>query len=305
VYGPETHITAIVAMALGVSAPADQFSTTSANASPPSEPSLAASLNAPAQPVSIGRVSSSSALSASLSASQAASPAASSSSASYTAADAEAATPSPTSQPEAKPWYQVFSRHTRAIVYGMQPGAVQNMLDFDFICSRAQPSVAAIVYEFSPSHHRRFYWGSREVQLPVYNSLAQALTRFPEVDTVVSFASSRSVFESTREMLGHAQLRTIALIAEGVPERRTRQLIAAAAARQPPVLLVGPATVGGIKPGAFRIGNTGGMLDNILASKLYRPGSVACALLSAFSSQLSLPLLALLTLIMLMQFALT
>jgi ATP citrate (pro-S)-lyase len=33
--------------------------------------------------------------------------------------------------------------------------------------------------------------------------------------------------------------------------------------------------VGGIKPGCFRIGNTGGMLDNILASKLYRPGSVA------------------------------
>jgi ATP citrate (pro-S)-lyase len=33
--------------------------------------------------------------------------------------------------------------------------------------------------------------------------------------------------------------------------------------------------VGGIKPGCFRIGNTGGMLDNIVASKLYRPGSVA------------------------------
>ena len=35
--------------------------------------------------------------------------------------------------------------------------------------------------------------------------------------------------------------------------------------------------VGGIKPGCFRIGNTGGMLDNIIASKLYRPGrSVQC-----------------------------
>ena len=30
--------------------------------------------------------------------------------------------------------------------------------------------------------------------------------------------------------------------------------------------------VGGIKPGCFKIGNTGGMLDNILSSKLYRPG---------------------------------
>ena len=39
--------------------------------------------------------------------------------------------------------------------------------------------------------------------------------------------------------------------------------------------IIGPATVGGIKPGCFRIGNTGGMLDNVMASKLYRPGSVA------------------------------
>ena len=39
--------------------------------------------------------------------------------------------------------------------------------------------------------------------------------------------------------------------------------------------LSGPATVGGIKPGCFRIGNTGGMMDNIIRSKLYRPGSVA------------------------------
>jgi ATP citrate (pro-S)-lyase len=41
------------------------------------------------------------------------------------------------------------------------------------------------------------------------------------------------------------------------------------------VTIIGPATVGGIKPGAFKIGNTGGMMDNIVASKLYRPGSVA------------------------------
>ena len=33
--------------------------------------------------------------------------------------------------------------------------------------------------------------------------------------------------------------------------------------------------VGGIKPGCLKIGNTGGMMDNILSSKLYRPGSVA------------------------------
>jgi ATP citrate (pro-S)-lyase len=46
------------------------------------------------------------------------------------------------------------------------------------------------------------------------------------------------------------------------------------AAKEKGVTIVGPATVGGIKPGAYKIGNTGGMMDNIVASKLYRKGSV-------------------------------
>merc|ERR1719258_53155 len=68
-------------------------------------------------------------------------------------------------------------------------------------------------------------------------------------------------------------IKTMAIIAEGVPERQTRDIIKAA--RDKGVGLVGPATVGGIKPGCIRLGNTGGMLDNIVMSKLYRPGSVA------------------------------
>lgn len=69
------------------------------------------------------------------------------------------------------------------------------------------------------------------------------------------------------------QLKSIAIIAEGMPERQTRLLIAAAEKKN--VSIIGPATVGGIKPGMFRIGNTGGAIENILMSKLYRPGSVA------------------------------
>jgi ATP citrate (pro-S)-lyase len=45
-------------------------------------------------------------------------------------------------------------------------------------------------------------------------------------------------------------------------------------AKEKGITIIGPATVGGIKPGAFKIGNTGGMMDNIVASKLYRKGSV-------------------------------
>jgi ATP citrate (pro-S)-lyase len=109
--------------------------------------------------------------------------------------------------------------------------------------------------------------------LPIFQSLADAISRFPDVDVVVNFSSFRSVFESTVDVLSHRQIRTVAIIAEGVPERQTRLLIQEA--RNKGVTIIGPATVGGIKPGCFRIGNTGGMLDNIIASRLYRPGSVA------------------------------
>ena len=91
---------------------------------------------------------------------------------------------------------------------------------------------------------------------------------------IVNFASFRSVFDSTMEMLEFSsQISTIAIIAEGVPESQTRTLINLA--KEKNVGIIGPATVGGIKPGCFRIGNTGGMLDNIVMCKLYRPGSVA------------------------------
>ena len=72
------------------------------------------------------------------------------------------------------------------------------------------------------------------------------------------------------------QIKVIAIIAEGIPEHLTRQLNEKAKAKG--VTIIGPATVGGIKPGCFKIGNTGGMIDNIIASKLYRPGR--CVVLS-------------------------
>ena len=56
------------------------------------------------------------------------------------------------------------------------------------------------------------------------------------------------------------------------PERRAREIMIKS--KEKGITIVGPATVGGIKPGAYKIGNTGGMMDNIVASKLYRKGSV-------------------------------
>lgn len=167
----------------------------------------------------------------------------------------------------------LFSKHTKTIVWGMQTRAVQGMLDFDYVCSRDEPSVAAMVYPFTGDHKQKFYWGHKEILIPVYKNMADAMKKHPEVDVLISFASLRSAYDSTVEAMQFPQIHTIAIIAEGIPEALTRKMIKMSDEKG--VTIIGPATVGGIKPGCFKIGNTGGMLDNILASKLYRPGSVA------------------------------
>jgi ATP citrate (pro-S)-lyase len=110
--------------------------------------------------------------------------------------------------------------------------------------------------------------------MPVYQKVQDAVAKHKDIEVMVNFASFRSVYDSTVETLNTCpQIRTIAIIAEGVPEAQTKGIIKRA--HEKGVTIIGPATVGGIKPGAFRIGNTGGMMDNIISSKLYRSGSVA------------------------------
>lgn len=117
------------------------------------------------------------------------------------------------------PPHALFNNKTRCLVYGLQPRAVQGMLDFDFICKRTTPSVAGIVYTFGGQFVSKMYWGTSETLLPVYQEVAKAVSKHPDVDMVVNFASSRSVYSSTMELMEYPQIKTIAIIAEGVPER--------------------------------------------------------------------------------------
>merc|ERR1711979_58602 len=119
----------------------------------------------------------------------------------------------------------------------------------------------------------KVYWGTQEIFIPEYPTVKQAVEANKNISVMVNFASFRSVHESTMEALAESdKIKTIAIIAEGVPERQTRSIIKTAEERG--VGIIGPATVGGITPGRFRIGNTGGAIENITMSKLYRRGSV-------------------------------
>jgi len=167
--------------------------------------------------------------------------------------------------------YVLFDRNTKAFVYGYQTNAIQRMLDFDYICNRPGPSISAIINPSRAGIHKAF-WGSKEIILPMYKSISMAAKAYPEADVMVNFASHRSAFDTTMEALAEESIRVVAVIAEGVPERQSR--IMSAIAKKKAKIIIGPATVGGMAAGAFRIGNTAGTIENIIASKLYRPGCV-------------------------------
>ncbi|HEQ79147.1 MAG TPA: ATP citrate synthase [Euryarchaeota archaeon] len=170
-----------------------------------------------------------------------------------------------------KPEYELFDKNTQAIIYNYQQAAIQRMLDFDYVCGRETPSVACIVNPARAGLHKCFF-GGNQVLIPMYRTITEACENHPNVDVMINFASSRSSYQTTVEALNTPQLKTIAVIAEGIPERKSKEM--AALALKLGKVIIGPATVGGLKAGAFKIGNTGGTVENIITSKLHRCGSV-------------------------------
>ncbi|MCF2140645.1 MAG: ATP citrate synthase [Candidatus Lokiarchaeota archaeon] len=170
--------------------------------------------------------------------------------------------------------YELFDENTQAIVYGFQTRAIQRMIDFDYVCKRKTPSVAAVIRPTQTDYiaYHKVFFGTHEIIIPVYKDLSLAAQKHPNASVVVNFASFRSAFETSKEALELDSIKTVAIIAEGIPERQSR--ILGKIARERGKWIIGPATVGGIRAGAFRIGNTAGTIENVILSKLYRPGSV-------------------------------
>jgi len=170
--------------------------------------------------------------------------------------------------------YDLFDKNTQAIIYGFQTRAIQRMLDFDFVCKREKPSVAAVIRptQAAAVAYHKVFWGSNEIVVPVYKTLELATKKHPNADVMINFSSFRSAYPTSKEALEMNSIRTVVVIAEGMPERQSRHLIKIADEKKK--FIIGPATVGGIKAGAFKIANTAGTIENIVLSKLYRPGSV-------------------------------
>ena len=166
---------------------------------------------------------------------------------------------------------RLFDKNTQAIFWNNNKTAIQRMLDYDYVIKRETPSVAAIVAPTSSNKFEKFFWGGDEIMVPVFRNTADAKAACPNADVLLNFASFRTAYDVTMEALEIGGFRVMMITAEGIPERLARKMNNAA--RKAGVTVIGPATVGAIAPGAFKIANIGGTIENIINSKLHRTGS--------------------------------
>lgn len=166
----------------------------------------------------------------------------------------------------------MFTKKSFACIYWLQIKAAQHMLDFDFLSWR-EPSVLCFVSPLKPqSAHKLFYWDTELLiqSFPDFSYIPEDIQS--RLDTLINFSSFRSSWGSTIQAMESRIFKNIIMIAEGIPERQTLEIIEKNKTHK--LNIVWPATVGAMSAGVFRAWNTGWSLDNIIESYLYQPWSV-------------------------------
>lgn len=166
----------------------------------------------------------------------------------------------------------MFTKNSFACLYGLQIWAAQHMLDFDFLSER-EASVLCFIYPGKKNALYKLFYGDKEILIPSFpdfESIPKNISQ--KLDTLINFASYRSAQKSNLEAMDSWYFQNIIIIAEWIPERQTLEIIEKN--KNLWLNIIWPATVGAMRAGIFRAWNTGGSLENIITSKLYRSWSV-------------------------------
>jgi succinyl-CoA synthetase alpha subunit len=110
--------------------------------------------------------------------------------------------------------------------------------------------------------------GGQEVEgKPVFNSIAEAMAQFLDVNTAVvyvpPFAAKAAILEAIENNIA-----LVNVFVERIPIKDTAYCLAAA--KEKNIRILGPSSLGAINPGVGRIGVIGGPLVN----EIFKPGSI-------------------------------
>ena len=105
--------------------------------------------------------------------------------------------------------------------------------------------------------------------IPVYNTVAEVQQNHSCNASIISVPAT-SVFDAAAEAIAHG-IKLLVIMTERVPRLDTARLLSLA--RLAGCAVIGPNTLGMIRPGIAKMGTIGGRADNVRRS--FKPGSVA------------------------------
>lgn len=147
---------------------------------------------------------------------------------------------------------------------------IQSVLDFDFFSGKTSPSIMGILG--IGKHRARYFFGNKEVVLPVYASwdeIPHAMRG--RVDLVLNVTSCRrALWETDGAWKTFPRVLGETVFAEQVAESHALQLSKYRG------FVIGPSSVGLLIPGILKLGAIGGVeARQMVDSQLFTPGDVA------------------------------
>ncbi len=166
----------------------------------------------------------------------------------------------------------VANRNTRVMIQGGPAGvnAARRMAEFCHLI-KAPLNVQAFVFPPDAGKTAEIPFGAELVSVPIYKTVAEATQNHPTINTTLIYVGPDRAFGAAKEALADPHIQLVSMITEGVPEKDTKILTKIAKKRDK--IFNGPSAIGIISAGECRLGVIGGSFDNLVLSKLYRPGS--------------------------------
>ncbi len=166
----------------------------------------------------------------------------------------------------------IADENTRVVIQGGPAGvnAARRMAEFSYLIK--QPvCVKAFVFPPDAGKTAEIPYGSETVTIPVFASVAEAAKTFPEINTSLVYIAPNRALESALEALRNDRIRVVSMITEGVAEKDSKILIRES--KKLGKVFNGPSSIGIFSAGKCRLGVVGGSYENLVLSKLHRPGS--------------------------------
>ncbi|MCG3110604.1 MAG: ATP citrate lyase [Candidatus Manganitrophus sp. SB1] len=166
----------------------------------------------------------------------------------------------------------VANKETRVVIQGGPAGvnAARRMAEF---CHLTRQPLHVLAFVFPPDAGKtaEVPFGSELVSIPIFKTMAEATAAFPALNTTLIFVGPDRAFKAAMEALADPKIKLVSMITEGVPEKDSKRL--SLEAKKLGKVFNGPSAIGIISAGECRLGVIGGAFDNLILSKLHRPGS--------------------------------